>query len=64
MNIKEVDYSMFMSVKHVAELFNVSELTVYRWAKSGKIPSFNVGGVIRFEYDEIIKYLRKGDSNK
>lgn len=55
---------MFMSVKQVAELFNVSELTVYRWAKSGKISSFNVGGVIRFEYDEIIEYLRKGDSNK
>jgi len=64
MNIKEVDCSMFMSVKQVAELFNVSELTVYRWAKSGKISSFNVGGVIRFEYDEIIEYLRKGDSNK
>lgn len=55
---------MFLSVKKVAELFNVAELTVYRWAKSGKIPSFNVGGVIRFDYDEIMEFLRKGVDEK
>lgn len=55
---------MFLSVKKVAELFHVSEVTVYRWAKNGKIPSFNVGGVIRFDYDEIMEYIRKGVDEK
>lgn len=55
---------MLLRVKKVAELFNVTELTVYRWAKSGKIPSFNIGGVIRFDYDEIMEYLRKGVDKK
>ncbi|UKJ44262.1 helix-turn-helix domain-containing protein [Lysinibacillus sp. ACHW1.5] len=55
---------MFLTAKKVAELFNVTELTVYRWAKSGKVPSFNVGGVIRFDYDEIMEYIRKGVDEK
>lgn len=53
-----------LSVKQVAEMFNVSEFTIYKWAKSGKLPSFTIGGLIRFEYDEIMAYIRKGDSNK
>ena len=38
-----------LSVKQVAELFNVSEFTIYRWAKSCKIPCYSIGRIIRFE---------------
>lgn len=55
---------MFLSVKQIAELFNVSELTVYKWAKSDKIPYFTIGGLIRFDYDEIMAYIRKGEDKK
>lgn len=64
MMIKEVDCSMFLSVKQIAELFNVSELTVYKWAKSDKIPHFTIGRLIRFDYDEIMACIRKGEDKK
>ncbi|AXI09176.1 helix-turn-helix domain-containing protein [Oceanobacillus sp. 143] len=40
---------MMLSVKQVAELFNVSEFKIYRWAKTGKIPSYSIGRIIRFD---------------
>lgn len=53
-----------MNAKQVAELFNVTEITVYGWVKSGILPSFTIGGVIRFDHDEIMEAARKGGKTK
>lgn len=53
-----------LNTKQVAELFNVTEVTVYSWVKSSLLPSLSVGGVLRFEYDEIMTAARKGVKTK
>lgn len=53
-----------LNAKQVAELFNVTEITVYNWVKSGLLPSLAVGRVIRFEYDEIMASARKVGKSK
>lgn len=54
---------MFLDTKRVAELFGVTPLTIYKWAKSGKIPSYTIGGVKRFNYNEIMAHI-KGRNTK
>lgn len=51
-----------ISAKQLAKLLNVSEFTVYRLAKKRKLPSYTIGGQIRFKYEEVMEYL-KGDDN-
>lgn len=47
----------------VAEMLSVDEKTVYRWAKDGKLPSVQMGRVVRFlesDVDAFIAQHRKG----
>lgn len=51
----------------VAERFMVSQETVRRWVRSGRIPSFRAGLLLRFDLDEVEATLRvpasKGDGD-
>ena len=51
---------MDLKVKDVAELLQVSEKTIYRWVKDGRIPCCRINHQYRFSYDEIMKWV--GDS--
>ena len=44
---------MDLKLKEVAELLKVSEKTVYRWVKAGKIPCYRINHQYRFREDEI-----------
>ena len=46
-----------MTLKEVADLLNVSEITVRRYTKKGIIPSFKIGAVVRYDPNEISKVL-------
>jgi excisionase family DNA binding protein len=45
-------------VEDVAQLLKVSERSVYRLAASGEIPSYRVGGKLRFDLSEIAAAVR------
>jgi excisionase family DNA binding protein len=50
-----------LAARHVAALFGVTEKTVWRWARDGKIPSFRTpGGHHRFRLPDIAAALRDG----
>ncbi len=42
----------------VAERFRVCPETVRRWARSGRVPAFRAGAVLRFDLDEVEVALR------
>ena len=47
---------MQLTVKDITKLLNVSEKTIYRWVKSGQIPTYRVGDQFRFNRLEILEW--------
>jgi PTS system nitrogen regulatory IIA component len=47
---------MQLTVKDVTKILNVSEKTIYRWVKSGQIPTYRVGDQFRFNRLEILEW--------
>jgi excisionase family DNA binding protein len=50
-----------MTVEEAAEFLGVGRNTLYLAAREGRIPSFKVGALIRFDLDELRAWL---DSNR
>jgi excisionase family DNA binding protein len=49
----------YLTVLEVAEILQVNKFTIYRWSKSGKIPSRVIGGrVLRFLASDIEAFTR------
>ncbi len=46
-----------VSIKIVAEFLMVKQSTLYSWVHSGSIPFHKLNGLIRFDMDEIEKWL-------
>ena len=47
---------MQLGVRDVAELLKVSEKTVYRWLKQGKLPAYRVNEQYRFNKAELLEW--------
>ena len=47
-----------MKVTELCELLGVDDKHIYRMAARGSLPSFHVGGAIRFDPQEVAKWLR------
>ena len=52
----EVRGTMQLGVKEVAGLLNVSEKTIYRWLKQGKLPAYRVNEQYRFNKAELLEW--------
>lgn len=50
-----------LTVKEVSKLFGVTETTVRRWVMENKIPSCRIGGARRFNYQEVMNYIKGAD---
>lgn len=50
-----------LTVEETAQILNIPVLTVYKLARQKKIPSFKVGGLVRFSSDAINELI-KGNS--
>lgn len=50
---------MDLKIKDVAELLNISETTVRRWLKDGKIPAYQLNHQYRFDRGEIEDWMMK-----
>ncbi|MFI5109736.1 MAG: helix-turn-helix domain-containing protein [Terriglobales bacterium] len=48
-----------LTVGDVAELLNISERQVYKLAASNRIPSFKIGGSVRFDPSAFAGWLRQ-----
>ena len=46
-----------LTVKDVAEMLAVKEKTLYQWAESRQIPCFKLNGALRFDLDDIQKWI-------
>lgn len=47
-----------MKVGELCELLGVDDKHIYRMAARGLLPSFHVGGAVRFDPQEVAKWLR------
>ena len=54
----------YLTAPEVAAMLRVRVSTVYTWAQHGRIPCLRVGGVIRFDRQELMTWARGVPSNK
>ena len=45
----------FLDIKEVSDLLGLSESTLYRLARAGRLPAYKYGGQWRYAYAEIIR---------
>lgn len=48
-----------LTAKNLAQLLQVSEVTVYKLAKANKLPSFRIGTAVRFDPSAVARWLRE-----
>lgn len=48
-----------LTAQEVAEFLHVSDMTIYRLAKGGSIPSFRVGNSLRFDPKAVARWLHR-----
>lgn len=46
-----------LTVKELSKILNVKEKTLYQWAGQGVIPSIKMNGSLRFDMDDIEKWI-------
>jgi excisionase family DNA binding protein len=49
----------FYTVRDLANLFQVTETTVYRLVRRGELPSYRIGRAIRFRANEVEAFLKR-----
>lgn len=47
-----------LTAKDLAEILNVSKITIFKYAKAGRIPSFRIGTCVRFDPRAVANWLR------
>ena len=57
------DEKLSLTVEETAKVLSVPAETVYKLARTKRIPSFKVGRLVRFNVEEI-KKLMQGDAGK
>ena len=48
-----------LTVEEIAELFQTSTSTIYRWVHKREIPFVKLGGKLRFSPNEIQEFIKK-----
>lgn len=46
-----------IDVKALSQFLTVKEKTLYQWAESGQIPCLKLNGALRFDLDDIQKWI-------
>ena len=47
-----------LTCKQVAEIIQAKTSTIYSWAEQGIIPCYKINGLLRFEEDDILQWIR------
>ena len=53
-----------LSVKEVLDLLGVSRTTLYNLTKKGEIPSYQIGGSVKYKQSEIDDYIKRSKRHK
>lgn len=48
-----------MTAAEVAAILSVSPITIFKYARSGRIPSFRVGSCVRFDPSAVARWIRR-----
>ena len=56
MNAKD---DKIMNVEQIAKFFGVSDQTIWRWCKSGKLPAFKIGSQWKVRQSDISKIINQ-----
>jgi excisionase family DNA binding protein len=48
-----------LTASELAEILNVSRITIFKQAKAGRIPSFRIGTCVRFDPRAVAQWLRR-----
>ena len=48
-----------ITAKELANLLNINRETIYRQARAGKLPCAKIGPELRFDKDEVLKFLKE-----
>jgi excisionase family DNA binding protein len=48
-----------LTADDLAKLLSVSRITIFKQAKTGRIPSFKVGTCVRFDPKSVAEWLRR-----
>jgi excisionase family DNA binding protein len=57
-------HSKLVDATRLAQILNVTRLTIYRKVKRKDIPHYRLGREIRFDPDEVLKALRSGPDSR
>lgn len=49
----------FLSVREVCLLFGVSSKTIYRWIENRDMPTYYIGGILRFRASDLSVWVDK-----
>lgn len=47
-----------LTIKQLAELLQVAEVTIYGWKKNKNIPYLQVGNTIRFDEEQVLEWMK------
>jgi excisionase family DNA binding protein len=47
-----------LTANELADILNVSRITIFKHAKAGRIPSFRIGACVRFDPRSVANWLR------
>ena len=51
------------SPKELARKLKVADITVYKWAERGILPSYKLQGVVRFSAEDVLEFLSRRKRN-
>ncbi len=61
------DPERFLTKKQVAEIFGVTEVSIWDWERKGLLTGYRIGNMVRYKYSEVMAspkmITRKGASN-
>lgn len=50
---------LVIDIKELSKLLGISDKTVYGWVHQKRIPFVKLGGVLRFDMEDIEKWIQK-----
>lgn len=63
-NSKQSDPEELLTRKQACELLNVTDVTLWKWSKQGKIKTYKIGNRIMLKRSEIIESISKNVTKK
>jgi len=58
-----INSQKFLTIKELSGYLNVSVHTLYAWVRKDRIPHLKLNGLLRFDEEDIAKWLENNRSN-